>query len=44
MNVSDAKRLKDLELENNQLKKLLAELMLKNDSPLYKSGKRTTPS
>ena len=31
MNVSDAKRLKELELENNRLKKLLAESMLENE-------------
>ena len=30
MEVSDAKRLKDLENENNRLKKLLAEAMLDN--------------
>lgn len=31
MNVSDAKRLKELELENTRLKKLLAESMLENE-------------
>jgi len=32
MNVSDAKRLKDLESENARLKKLLAEAMLENEA------------
>jgi putative transposase len=32
MEVSDAKRLKDLENENNRLKKLLAEAMLDNEA------------
>jgi putative transposase len=32
MEVSDAKRLKDLESENNRLKKLLAEAMLDNEA------------
>lgn len=31
MNVSDAKRLKELETENARLKKLLAEAMLENE-------------
>jgi putative transposase len=31
MNVSDAKRLKDLEAENARLKKLLAEQIFEND-------------
>jgi putative transposase len=31
MSVSDAKRLKDLELENTRLKKLLAESLLENE-------------
>lgn len=31
MNVSDAKRLKELETENTSLKKLLAEAMLENE-------------
>lgn len=31
MNVSDAKRLKDLEAENARLKKLLAESLLENE-------------
>lgn len=31
MSVSDAKRLKELEAENNRLKKLLAESMLENE-------------
>jgi putative transposase len=31
MNVSDAKRLKALELENSRLKRLLAESMLENE-------------
>ena len=31
ISVSDAKRLKDLELENNRLKCLLAESMLENE-------------
>ena len=30
MNVSDAKRLKELEIENTRLKKLLAESLLEN--------------
>jgi putative transposase len=30
MNVSDAKRLKELEMENGRLKRLLAEAMLEN--------------
>lgn len=32
MEVSDAKRLKELESENNKLKKLLAEKMLENEA------------
>jgi putative transposase len=32
MNVSDAKRLKELESENGRLKKLLAEAMLENEA------------
>lgn len=31
MSVSDAKRLKELELENTRLKKLLADSLLEND-------------
>jgi putative transposase len=31
MNVSDAKRLKELEVENTRLKRLLAESMLENE-------------
>ena len=31
MSVSDAKRLKELELENSRLKRLLAESMLENE-------------
>ena len=31
MSVSDAKRLKELEVENTRLKKLLAEAMLENE-------------
>ena len=31
MNVSDAKRLKELEAENGRLKRLLAETMLENE-------------
>ena len=31
MNVSDAKRLKELEAENGRLKRLLAEVMLENE-------------
>lgn len=31
MNVSDAKRLKELEVENGRLKRLLAESMLENE-------------
>ena len=31
MSVSDAKRLKELELENTRLKRLLAESMLENE-------------
>ena len=31
MNVSDAKRLKELEIENNRLKKLLADSLLENE-------------
>jgi len=31
MNVSDAKRLKELETENGRLKRLLAEAMLENE-------------
>lgn len=31
MNVSDAKRLKELEIENGRLKKLLADSMLENE-------------
>lgn len=47
MNVSDAKRLKDLEVENARLKKLLAESLLENEvtkEALRKSGKRTIPT
>ena len=31
MSVSDAKRLKELEIENNRLKRLLAESLLENE-------------
>jgi putative transposase len=31
MNVSDAKRLKELEIENSRLKKLLADSLLENE-------------
>ena len=44
MNVSDAKRLRELETENSRLKKLLAESMLENQvtrEALRKSGDRT---
>ena len=44
MNVSDAKRLKELETENIRLKRLLAESMLENEvtkEALRKSGERT---
>ena len=44
MNVSDAKRLKELETENARLKKLLAETVLENEiakDALRKNGKRT---
>ena len=44
MGVSDAKRLKELKVENNQLKKLLAESLLENEiaeEALRKSGERT---
>jgi putative transposase len=44
MSVSDAKRLKELELENARLKRLLAESMLENEvtkEALRKSGERT---
>jgi len=34
MNVSDAKRLRELETENTRLKKLLAESMLENEVTL----------
>jgi putative transposase len=34
MDVADAKRLKSLEVENARLKKLLAESLLENESPL----------
>jgi putative transposase len=43
MNMSDAKRLKSLEAENARLKKLLAEMMLKNEvtkEALRKNGDR----
>ena len=46
MSVSDAKRLKELEIENTRLKKLLADSLLENDftrgSPPPKSGDRTS--
>ena len=32
LEVNEAKRLKDLELENNRLKKLLAEKLLENEA------------
>ncbi len=44
MSVPDAKRLKELEAENNRLKKLLAEQVFENDvirDALRKSGDRT---
>lgn len=44
MSVSDAKRLKEFELENARLKRLLAESMLENEvtkEALRKSGERT---
>ncbi len=44
MRVSDARRLKELELENARLKRLLAESMLENEmtkEALRKSGERT---
>lgn len=44
MNVSEAKRLKELETENARLKKLPAETMLENEiakEALRKSGERT---
>jgi putative transposase len=44
MSVSDAKRLKELELENARLKRLLVESMLENEvtkEALRKSGERT---
>jgi putative transposase len=47
MNVSDAKRLKELEAESSRLKKLLAEALLENvagagggDCPLQRAGDR----
>jgi putative transposase len=33
MSVSDAKRLKELEIENGRLKKLLAESLVENEVP-----------
>jgi len=33
MSVSDAKRLKELEIENTRLKKLLADSLLENEVP-----------
>jgi len=47
MNVSDAKRLKELEIENTRLKKLLADSLLENEvnrEVLRKSGDRTSPA
>ena len=44
MSVSDAKRLKELETENGQLKRLLADALLENEvtkEALRKSGERT---
>jgi len=44
MNVSDAKRLKELETENGRFKRLLAEAMLENEvtkEALRKSGEPT---
>src|SRR3954449_510083 len=44
MSVSDAKRLKELEIENTRLKKLLADALLENEvtrEVLRKSGDRT---
>ena len=47
MNVSDAKRLKELGAENGRLKKLLAESLLENEvtrEALQKNGSRTSSS
>ncbi|WP_431194480.1 integrase core domain-containing protein [Pseudomonas aeruginosa] len=44
MTVADAKRLKDLELENNRLKKLLAEAHLDIESLKVVAGKRVSPT
>ncbi len=47
MEVSDAKRLRELEAENARLKKLLAEAMLENEvtkEALRKNGDRTASS
>lgn len=47
MEVSDAKKLKALEIENARLKRLLAEAMLENEvtrEALRKNGDRTAPS
>ena len=38
MSVSDAKRLKELELENTRLKRLLIESMLENEVTLQRNG------
>ena len=40
MSVSDAKRLKELELENSRLKRLLAESMLENEVTKEALGKK----
>lgn len=45
MNVSDAKRLEELEIENTRLKKLLADSLLENEGTrevLQKNGDRTS--
>ncbi len=47
MNISEAKRLRELEAENTKLKKLLAEQMLENSvikEILAKNGERTSPT
>jgi putative transposase len=47
MNMSDPKRLKELETENGRLKCLLAEAMLENEvtkEALRKSGECTSPT
>ena len=47
MSVSDAKRLKELEIENGRLKRLLADSLLDNEvtrEVLRKDGDRTSPA